>query len=325
MRIYNKLKTSAVILLVVIVSMNLISCSSKKAENTDNLEINIGYQFGTAYFPLEIIQINKIIEKKYPNATISWKQLGNTAAIREGMLSGDIDFGFMAIPPFLIGYDKGMNWKAFTGLSSVPSSLVVNSPSINTLADFTAQDKIALPQQGSVQHILLSMAADKAFNEPKKFDSMLLAMSHPDAMDILRTKNEIKGHFTTPPYTQMELKDKDMKIILESNEAFGEEFTFIIGAGKIENETDIKKVKILNEAIKDALIYIEANPEESAAIFSDKYNMTIPESKDFMNMEGVKFNQEIKGVNRFSEFMNKVEYISKAYNEKEVIWDGYYD
>jgi hypothetical protein len=44
-----------------------------------------------------------------------------------------------------------------------------------------------------------------------------------------------------------------------------------------------------------------------------------------MNMEGVKFNQEIKGVNRFSEFMNKVEYISKAYNEKEVIWDGYYD
>lgn len=38
----------------------------------------------------------------------------------------------------------------------------------------------------------------------------------------------------------MELKDKDMKIILESNEAFGEEFTFIIGAGKIENETDIK-------------------------------------------------------------------------------------
>lgn len=72
---------------------------------------------------------------------------------------------------------------------------------------------------------------------------MLLAMSHPDAMDILRTKNEIKGHFTTPPYTQMELKDKDMKIILESNEAFGEEFTFIIGAGKIENETDIKKLK----------------------------------------------------------------------------------
>jgi hypothetical protein len=58
-----------------------------------------------------------------------------------------------------------------------------------------------------------------------------------------------------------------MKIILESNEAFGEEFTFIIGAGKIENETDIKKVKILNEAIKDALIYIEANPEDSAAIF----------------------------------------------------------
>lgn len=36
------------------------------------------------------------------------------------------------------------------------------------------------------------MAADKAFNEPKKFDAMLLAMSHPDAMDILRTKNEIK-------------------------------------------------------------------------------------------------------------------------------------
>ena len=50
----------------------------KKAENTDNLEINIGYQFGTAYFPLEIIQINKIIETV---ETTDWEKVEEKTTI----------------------------------------------------------------------------------------------------------------------------------------------------------------------------------------------------------------------------------------------------
>ncbi|MFP4564403.1 MAG: ABC transporter substrate-binding protein, partial [Spirochaetia bacterium] len=162
--------------------------------------LTIADQYGIAYLPVQIVKQEKLLEKRLPDTRIRWEKMGNAAAIREAMIAEKLDVGFMGIPPFLIGYDRGMDWRIFTGLSESPLGLVTLREDIQSLDDIGPEDRIALPQPGSIQHILLSMAAERRFGDPGRFDSRLVTLSHPDGMQALLAGREITAHFTSPPF-----------------------------------------------------------------------------------------------------------------------------
>ncbi|MDF2523174.1 MAG: ABC-type nitrate/sulfonate/bicarbonate transport system, periplasmic component, partial [Clostridiales bacterium] len=112
-----KIKLASRILLAAVITFSIITsgCSVKSAGDRNKQSLSIAEQFGLAYAPLQIIKELDLLEKNLPETDIRWKQLGNTAAIREAMLADEADAGFMAIPPFLIGWDKGMTWKIACG------------------------------------------------------------------------------------------------------------------------------------------------------------------------------------------------------------------
>ncbi len=170
---------------ITVFSFTLPGCSATKENPDATSHITIAEQYGLAYAPLQVAKKLQLLEKNLPGLEVTWRQLGNTAAIREAMLAGEVDAGFMAIPPFLIGWDKGMEWKIACGLSTSPVGLVTNKEGIRSLRDFTAADRIAVPQPGSVQHILLAMACDNLFGDPQKLDHILVTMAHPDGMNAL--------------------------------------------------------------------------------------------------------------------------------------------
>lgn len=313
------------ILLAAAISLSLAAsgCSGRNSGGKNKQSLSIAEQFGLAYAPLQIIKELKLLEKNLHGAEIKWKQLGNTAAIREAMLADEVDAGFMAIPPFLIGWDKGMNWKIACGLSSNPVGLVTNKENINSIKDFTSNDKIAVPQPGSVQHILLSMASEKFFVDSHKLDSQLVTMAHPDGMNALLSGKEISAHFTSPPYLSNELKQKGMKQVLSGKEAIGTDFTFIVGVAseKLHN----KKPEMYNALIKsigEAIEYLDKNPEESSVILSKAYGMTKDEVLAYLHSDGVEYKLNVEGVNEFADFMKRNKYISKTpASSKEVFWD----
>ncbi|MEG2073285.1 MAG: ABC transporter substrate-binding protein, partial [Angelakisella sp.] len=82
-------------MLAALVLLPLGGCQKKQ------YEISIAEQFGIAYAPLAIMKEKKLLEEKLPGITVNWKQFGGPTAIREGMLSGDIDIGFMGCAPVL--------------------------------------------------------------------------------------------------------------------------------------------------------------------------------------------------------------------------------
>ena len=77
-------------------SILFISCSGEKT-------VTIAEQYGLAYAPLQIMRSREFYEKLEPGIEIKWVKLGNTAAIREAVLAGEVDLGFMGLPHFLIG------------------------------------------------------------------------------------------------------------------------------------------------------------------------------------------------------------------------------
>ena len=305
-----KLLFSKMLLLTLAASVVFTGCASRN--KTEISKIAIAEQFGLAYAPLQLMKEMKLLEKNLPGIEVGWKQLGNTTAIREAMLAGEIDAGFMAIPPFLIGWDKGMEWKIACGLSACPVDLVTNRDDIKSIEDFSKNDRIALPQPGSVQHILLSMACEKVFGDSHRLDDQLVTLAHPDGMNALLSGTEITAHFTAPPYLFKELEVKGVHRILEGKEAMGTDFTFIVGVTSNKFYNDSPKVyKAFIKSIKEAVEFIEAEPEKAASMLAVVYDMDKEELLKYLTWDGMGYGLSIKGLSEFSNFMKRNGYISR--------------
>ena len=287
----------------------LTTCTNHRQ---DQPSVTIAEQYGLAYAPLQIIKAKAIIEKKVPGIKVNWIKLGNTTAIREAVLGGRVDIGFMGIPPFLIGWDKGMKWKIFTGLSKATIGLVTWKDNINSLRDLKPKDRIALPQPGSIQHILLSMAAEKYLGKSDYFDNQLVTMKHPDGMNALLSKRDISAHFTSPPYIMMELSEPGMKLILDGKEAMGGDFTFI--AGMVTDRfstTNPEILSVIRAAITEADNIIENNPDKAVAILKNNYSISETNLFSYLTDGSLVYSTEIKGLQKFLSFMKDKDYINK--------------
>ena len=315
------MKKYILIIVMLFLIIFLASACSIQDYAADQTKLTIAEQYGLAYAPVQLIKELSLLEKADPSLEVEWKQLSNTTAIREAMLAGEVDIAFMAIPPFLIARDKGMKWKIISGLSESPLGLMTNREYINSLADFKAEDRIALPQPGSIQHILLSMAAERKFAEVNKFDDQLLTMNHPDAMNALLAGREVSAHFASPPYLFLESKEKGIKKILSGKEAFGGEFTFIVGVSTEEfYQQQSKNYKVFLEALTEALNFINQQPQ-AADILADNYNLTAAEMKEYLNWPGMEFTAKIKGLEEFLAFMTAEGYLEENnYQRSELIF-----
>lgn len=307
----NNLKILSIIfVLILLISVPLTSCGNK-AQKESLSEINIAEQFGIAYAPLQIMREQKLLEAALPGVKINWKQYGGPTPIREGMLAGEIDFGFMGSAPVLIGIDNGMEWKYATGISSNQVALVTDKPNINSLKDFSESDRIALLSPGSTQHILLSIACKKQFGDPNRFDNQVVSLSHPDAMDALMADTEITAHFSTPPYLDKEL-EQGMKVIITGEEIMGQPFTFITGVAmnsfyeERPNEYDAI-ISSLNKSID----FINNNMDEAVSILAPIYGIDEQTLKKQMTYGGTIYSNELSGLDKLAAEMYDIGVLKK--------------
>ena len=317
--------TSILTAALLITTLLFSSCgrNGQTAESAEIQTITIAEQFGLAYAPVQIMRLQQLIEKENPNITVNWVQLENSAAIREAIVAGRVDAGFGGIPPFLIGWDSGMKWKIAVGLSSAPLGLVTKRETIKTLDEFGEQDRIILPQPGSIQHILLSMALERDYGDSHLLDNNLLTMSHPNGMSAMISDASAAAHFTSPPYLFMELEQPGFSILLTGEEAMGEPFTFIVGSatGDLHNNRP-EAYKAFTTAVEKAVKFITENPREAAEILAPEYNLDSDRLFEYITYPGMNFTTSIDGVMTFADFMKRNGYLKRLPADiSEVVWD----
>jgi len=306
--------------IIVIILMITIAFSTGCAPKEAAKEIVIAEQFGLAYAPLQIMRAKGYLSEALPEYEIEWVKLGNTAAIREAILADALDVGFLGIPPFLIGYDNGMEWGIFTGLSSAPLGLVSNNPEIQSLEDIKPTDRIALPQPGSIQHILLSMAAEKSFGAADYFDNQLVTMKHPDGMTALLSQGDVTLHYTSPPFLFEELKEENLSLVIDGNECFGDDFTFIVGMTTKAFREDAEGYAALVEAVNKAVAFMNDEPEETIEILSLYYDYDRSVLEDYVYHQGIEYTTELKGIETFIDFMKDNDLLKENIKVDDVKW-----
>lgn len=289
-------------------------------------KITIAYQYGMGYAPVVIMKEQKLLEEKLPDVEIEWKVVGSGAAINEGIASGDIDVAMMGVAPFIIGWDKGIPYKVYSAMSCQPMGLMVNDENIQSLSDFTAEDKIAVVSYGSIQHIILCMGAEKEFGDMHALDSIIINMAHPEAYTTLLTKAEVKGHVATMPYYVMEMEE-GMHEVMSTDEVFIEGSTLLIGVASTDFEENYPDMyAALVEATNEARTYIEEEPEGAAEILAKEEGIEPEKMLEYLQMDGVSYPEETVGMIQLAEFMKRAEFIEKVPEDiSDLVFDNLKD
>lgn len=305
----KKLSLTVAVLMMVTA---LWGCGGESAKE-EKEKITVAYQYGLAYAPLTIMQEQGLIEKHYDGELeVEWVNLNSGAAINEGFASGSIDVAEMGVAPFITGYTAGIPYKMYGTISAQPHKLMTNKQEIQTIADITPENKIALVNVGSIQHIMLGMLCQEELGDAHALDNNLVAMAHPDGMTALLA-GSVDCQLTTAPYIYEEEATEGIHEVegLEKVWPDGNAFTIgLISNDCYENHPEVYEAIVA--ATQEAMDYINENPEEAAAVLAQKQEVSAEEMLQWMQDPGCAFDMKLDGVMNTANFMAENGFIEKA-------------
>lgn len=288
----------------------------KQEASGETVTLNLAYQYGLAYAPLGIMQEQKLIEKAYEEATggqvtVNWNQMSSGADINTGISGGSLDAGFMGVGPAVTGVVKGVGYKIFTNLSGQEHGLMTSDENIKSFDDLIgSSNQIALVNIGSIQHVMLGLALDKAGYDAHALDSNIVAMAHPDGMTALESGN-VSCHLTSNPYIFKERENAELHEIQDVADVWGVNDSFIVGVASEKIHDDNPELyQALCDAVKKAIDFINNSPEEAAKITCEFDGNS--EEDELAYMQKSKYMVETSRVFELASFMARTEFIDTA-------------
>jgi NitT/TauT family transport system substrate-binding protein len=264
---------------------------------------------GLGYAPLTLAKQAGWIENAVPGVQINWLQIASSAAIREGMLSGDIDVGAGSVAPFLIGRDRGFKVGLISSLTVMDLLLLTNDPMVKTLLDFDNSKKIAVTAPDTNQAFILRLAAQQAFGDAKALDGNFLAMPHPDALQALVT-NQIAGYMGSPLFQDEALK-RGCRMLLNSRDIVGPLTFSICFALEAYGKKKPEAIQAIRDAVGKGIALLKSQPDEAATMLAAESGgrQTAADFATLLSDPNTTFTNEIVGVPKLAEFMKSTGFL----------------
>lgn len=296
-------------------------------------EVNFAYQTGWAYLPLHVMKDQKLVEKHAKALGVevkaNYKTLGTPAMINDAMNNGDIQAGAVGIPSLITLNDKTKGqYKSYGSIVALPMYLNTTT-NYKSICDFKEGDKIALPSiKVSVQAVTLQMAAKQQCGNPFALDKNTISSTHPDGYTSLMSGN-IQGHFTSPPFQYIELKDPKVHKMISSYDVLGGKTSFISLVGRESFTKENPKVaQAIAAALQESQSWIQKNHWEATKLY---FTVETPKNEDMndvmkqLTSNEVEFTSVPQGFSKYSNFMNEVGSIKSKPTWKDLTFPYIHD
>lgn len=287
-----------IICLIAAVVVSVSSCggeASGSAGPPDQVTVAVGS--GIAYAPLTIMKAERLLERKYPQTEFVWQEgVSGGAATRDGMLGDQIQVGVAGIAPFLVGVDRGVDWKVLGSMGQLSIDLVTLDPSIRSLRDLDRSGRpISLPSPDSGQAIALKALGQRELGDPAAFDDQLAPMGHPDAYQAL-INGTTGAAFIGPPFQYRLVDEKGARALASASDVFGEmTYSAIVMTQDFYDEHE-PFARDVHAALMETLTMLRNRPAEAGKILSaaeggkispNQYETWISENKAAWSAEPV--------------------------------------
>ena len=282
-------------------------------------EIRFARQFSMGYLQFNVMEHHQLIEKHVKAlgmdpVKVSWLTFNGPDSMNNALISDSVDVVSGGIPGLvtLWARTKGtpQEVRGITALSSQPCLLNTRNDALKSIADFTDQDRIALPTvKVSIQAVTLEMAAAKLFGPDQyaKLDPLTLSMGPPDATTaLLSGAAGITCAFSVPPYQQLQLEKPGIHTLLNSFDVAGpHSFTVCWATAKFRSRNPTL-YKALMLALQEATEILNADKRAAAALWlADSHApMTLDTVAAIVAGPQVSWTLTPQGTMRYASFMH---------------------
>src|SRR3569623_43633 len=287
----------------------LASASMGAPARADVSDISISNGYGILYLPLIVMEDQKLLEKQAEKAglgkvVVKWRVLDRGNNINDAMMAGSLDFAGTGAPAVIARWSKAkaIPKTAVVGISALSAtSLYLNSskPEIKGLADFKTGDKIALP----------------GIKKFARLDPLTVGLPHPDGLIALTSgRSDVTAHFTSPPFSYLELKDPKVHKVASSVDFIGN-ITLDVGyAPKKFVDANPKTTEAMLAALDEADAFIKNHRDEAADIFvrTSKTKVSKEDVLAILSDPDTRFSTTPNKVKTFADFMHRAGIIKTA-------------
>jgi NitT/TauT family transport system substrate-binding protein len=306
------------------------------------LTVKFVQQRGLLYLPIDEMVTGGILQQEATKLGLGKVEatattLSGPAPVTDALLSGSADYGTAALPSLLNLWDKTHGTpnevKAVGTVSNGAMVLYTINPNVKTIADFTEQDRIAVPSvRISFNAMMLEMASEKIWNDPHKLDHLTVGLGHPDAVAALSAgygKASITAHIAVQPFTDRGLKLPGAHVVADSREVFGGPLTQItLLATKQTKEKNPKLFQAVANALDESIKVANADKRAAAILWKKAQNAS--ESVDdlvaLLSDPGFEFTTQPHRIAYFAAFLHRIGSMkTKVEDWKELFWETAYN
>lgn len=287
--------------------LSLAGCGGSSDSGDDAAKLTIVQQYGMAYAPLKVIQEKGLIEENYDgDVEVNFQTLNSGASINDAFVAGDVDVGLMGVAPAITGsLNEGVPYKICTNVSAQPHRLMTNDPNIKTLKDIGEKDQIALVNIGSIQHILLAMAAKEQLGDAHALDNNIAAMAHPDGMTAL-LNGSVKCQLTTSPFVFKEAEEEGISEVEAIESVWPEGNSFIVAVASTDlHDNNPELYEAVLAAFNDAIAFMNDDPEAAAEMLCVDEDVDAATYLEWLNDPACSYSTNLTGVSTMAKFMTE--------------------
>ncbi|SEG68543.1 ABC transporter substrate-binding protein [Bosea lathyri] len=289
--------------------------------------LRVAKQYGLGYIQLMMMEDQKLVEKHAREAglgeiTVDWSTFRSSDVMNDALISGNLDFASLGPTGIITIWSKTRNnfdVRVASGINAMAWTLNVRDPSIKSLRDFTSDHRIAVPGvKVSGQATALQIAAAKEWGDKEfeKLDSLTVSLSHPDATAMmLGGKSEIVANFSSPPFSNVQLKNPEVRAILNSDDILGGPISFnvIATTGKFRSDNP-KLYGAFLAALKEATEIVGKDKGAAAETYQrlTKDRSSKEELVAILTDKTTRITTDVLNLGAFTDFMGRVGRLKNA-------------
>jgi NitT/TauT family transport system substrate-binding protein len=303
------------------------------------LSVKFVQQRGLLYLPIDMMVTGGGLQKEADKLGLgkveaSVTTLSGPGPVIDAVLSGSADYGTAALPSLVTLWEKTHGRpnevRAVGTVSNGAMTLYTINPKVKTIADFTDDDRIAVPTVGlSFNAIMLQMAAEKQWNDPHRLDHLTVSLGHPDAVAALSAgygKAIITAHIGVQPYTEQGLKLPGAHVITDSREVFGGTLTqIVLLSTKMTRDRNPTLFNAVANALKEAIRVANANKSAAAVLWKQAQNApdSIESLVHLLDDPGFEFTSQPHRIAYFTAFLNRIGSSKSVINDwRDLFWNS---
>ncbi len=255
-------------------------------------EIRFAQQFSMGYLQFNAMQHHGLVEKHAKalglgDVKVSWLTFNGPDAMNDALISGSVDVVSGGVPGLVTLWSrtKGRPQKVrgISALSSQPCLMNTRNPALHSIADLTAQDRVAVPTvKVSVQAVTLQMAAAKLFGTANyaKFDPLTVSMAPPDAtVALLSGAPGVTCVFSVPPFQEQQLEKPGIRTLLNSFDVVGPHSFSVCWTTAQFRDRNPVLYKALMAALQEATDIVNADKRAAGALWIADSHSKLPLDK----------------------------------------------